>query len=75
MKPVAAFDSEDNWFVFKATPYVYTAAELDLATKMQAYWTAFATTSRMALIRHGGQLMNDPKRTTTSSKSILAPMA
>src|SRR5262249_30788589 len=44
LNPLGAFDNEDNWFVFKATPYVYKTDELDLATTMRAYWAAFATT-------------------------------
>src|SRR5262249_49751938 len=41
---LGAFTNEDNWFVFKATPYTYSTDELDLASKTQAYWAAFATT-------------------------------
>jgi para-nitrobenzyl esterase len=44
VKPLGAFDNEDNWFVFKASPYSYTTDELDLGATMQAYWAAFATT-------------------------------
>jgi para-nitrobenzyl esterase len=44
VKPLGAFDNEDNWFIFKATPYQYSIPELDLATAMQAYWAAFAST-------------------------------
>ena len=41
---LGAFDNEDNWFVFKATPYTYTTDELALADVIQSYWVAFAAT-------------------------------
>ena len=41
---LGAFGNEDNWFVFKATPYAYTPDELALADVIQGYWAAFAAT-------------------------------
>ena len=41
---LGAFGNQDNWFVFKATPYAYTLDELTLADVIQGYWAAFATT-------------------------------
>jgi para-nitrobenzyl esterase len=44
LNALGAFDNEDNWFIFKASPYIYSTDELNLAATMQAYWAAFATT-------------------------------
>ena len=41
---LGAFDNQDNWFVFTATPYLYSADELALADTIQSYWAAFAAT-------------------------------
>jgi para-nitrobenzyl esterase len=44
MQSLGAFDNEDNWFVFKATPYPFTYAEAALADTIRSYWAAFAAT-------------------------------
>jgi para-nitrobenzyl esterase len=51
---LGAFDNEDNWFVFKATPYTYTTDELALADIIQSYWASFAATGNPNVVGRPG---------------------